>query len=152
MHNSNPLASWKLSSMHHYDNTVFLLASSFVMHYSPLRRSFKRGGCKMKAFTFRGLLLTGFATPPLMWIHLDLSVYLNVLYFQIFTNSLDVVACRSKSAFSSLLKNLKQTFFFLFQEGLKESKRSFYKWAHKKLLQKQNFYYLKKKEKYFSCF
>ena len=35
--------------------------------------------CKMKAFTFRGLLLTGFATHPHMWIHSDLSVFLNVL-------------------------------------------------------------------------
>ena len=105
MHNSNPLASWKLSSMHHYDNTVFLLASSFVMHYShtPLRRSFKRGGCKMKAFTFRGLLLTGFATHTLTWIHLDLSVFLNV-FLEMSKDFVDVVACRSKVHFQVFWK------------------------------------------------
>ena len=72
----------------------------------------------MKAFTFRGLLLTGLHT--LMWIHLDLSVFLNVFLRN------ECCCLQVKSAFSSLLENLKQTF-FLFQEGLKESKRSFYK-------------------------
>ena len=95
----------------------------------------------MKAFTFRGLLLTGFATHPHMWIHSDLSVFLNVLelkellrkvafknfelragwilFFKVEEMSkdfLDAVACRSKTAFSSLLES-KTNFSLLFQEG-----------------------------------
>ena len=128
MHNSNPLASWKLSSMHHYDNTVFLLASSFVMHYSPLRRSFKRGGCKMKAFTFRGLLLTGLHT--LMWIHLDLSVFLNV-FLRNECCCLQVKKC----IFKSFGKSKTNFFFSFFKRAWKKAKgaftsepiRSFYK-------------------------
>ena len=77
----------------------------------------------MKAFTFRGLLLTGFATHPHMWIHSDLSVFLNVkrivFFFKVEEMSkdfLDAVACRSKTAFSSLLES-KTNFSLLFQEG-----------------------------------
>ena len=80
----------------------------------------------MKAFTFRGLLLTGFATHTLTWIHLHLSVFLNV-FLEMSEDFVDVaLPAGQKCIFKSFGKS-KTNFFSLFQEGLKESKRSFYK-------------------------